>query len=160
MSHLTLTIEIYPFVTSHAIRINCAKARQVPARHHIGGHPSTETQGWTLLNSSDLLQNSIYPLDSVFCLDVFPRFLFFANFVIFLEQCWRAKLSRFTQQRSFWLTMFVFNLLIVRLTTVTVSYMNWSKFRNLNCFPNLLFKTKANVCSSESKWFYCGKHSS
>ena len=42
MSRLTLTTEIYPFVTSHAIRSNCAKARQVPARHHIGGHPSTE----------------------------------------------------------------------------------------------------------------------
>ena len=42
MSHLTLTMEIYPVVTSQAIRGNCAKARQGPARHHTGGHPSTE----------------------------------------------------------------------------------------------------------------------
>ena len=41
-SRLTLVKEIYPFVTSHAIRSNCTKARQVPARHHTGGHPSTE----------------------------------------------------------------------------------------------------------------------
>ena len=73
---------------------------------------------------------------------IFSQGLFFANFVMFLEQCWRAKLSRFTQERSFWLTLFVFNLLMAKLTTGTVSYMNWSKFWNLNCLPNRLFENK------------------
>ena len=69
MSSLTLTMEIYPFVTSHAVRSNCAKAKQMPDITEVVTHPLCD-KAEPCLNQAIGRQNALVQLhDTIFCLN-------------------------------------------------------------------------------------------